>query len=340
MNLRPATAIDRDSLKLLMERTPNCSRLKIEKQHRRLDKAYREGKLCIPVSETEDQKWWRCEARFMLGDYSNWDGWEYRDGWSATLWHWRDTRPYQVLPWNCLPTDCLYIIGEQGVGDVIFFASCIQDCLPLAKKIILECDERLRKVCERNFGIETVAANFIDEGRRRKKRPLPDGVTAWASLGDLPRMWRQSLDHFPGTPYLTADPEQVERFSAYRGRTGYSWRGGQGSVKELALQDGVSLQYDQAWDEDMQRPDLDLRDDIEGVLGLLANLDKVVTVSTSVAHFAAAMGKETHVIIADHATALRERIYNFPFKWVCRKTPGRTPWYNSARVYNSLKEYL
>ena len=317
-----------------MERSTGGSVLKKRREIGRITKAFRLGKLVIPDNETESQKWWRCEARFMLGDYSDWSGWEYRDEWAATLWH---LKPYEVKPWNGLETDCLYIIGEQGIGDEVCFSSCIEECKKRAKRVIFECLPRLQSVFERSFGVETVPSDV--KGTNRYKKALPEGVTAWMSLADLPRMWRLSLSMFPRKSFLTADPSQIARFSRYKGRVGVSWRGAQGQIPELMKihPDAISLQCDMAWDEDFETPDLDLRNDIEGLLGLLVNLDKVVTVSTSVAHFASALGVETHVIIADPTTGVRGNL--FPFKWICEKTPGKTPWYGSARTYTNLNHY-
>jgi hypothetical protein len=151
-------------------------------------------------------------------------------------------------------------------------------------------------------------------------------------------MFRRHTSSFPKNPYLKALPEQIERFKDFNGKTGVSWRGAQGSIPELREFGEVSLQYDLEWDEDISliQPDLDLRNDIEGLLGLLANLKKVVTVSTSVAHFSSSLGIETHVVIADSKTATRANI--FPWKWICGDS-GRTPWYGSARVYRNLRDY-
>ena len=319
-----------------MDRSTGGSRLKKERAISHLTKAWNKGQLVIPENETETQKWWRCEARFCLGDYSDWGGWEYRDQWAATLWHWRDTSPYTVKPWDGSRTEKLYIIGEQGVGDEVLFASCLEEAKSRAQTVIVECDPRLRKTIERSFGLCAVSSQII--GTARIKQPLPDGTTAWFPLADLPRFFRRDLSSFPGKPYLTAHPAQIERFKAYKGRTGVSWRGAQGSIPELRSPDDLSLQYDRGWDEDIEEPEgLDLRDDIEGILGLLANLDQVTTVSTSVAHFACALGIKTNVVLAPPASGLRGHL--FPFKWMCEKTPGRTPWYSCATVYPDYRSW-
>lgn len=329
-----AREIDYRALRLILERSTGGSPLKVEKEVRRLSRAFRDGCLFIPPDEDERQKLWRCEARFMLGDYSDWSGWEFRDEWAATLWNWRYVNPFPVKPWNGLATDHLYVIGEQGIGDEVFFASCLPDCLKVAKRVTVECMPRNRSIFERCFGVETVSSKFAD-ATKRVKQDIPDSVTAWMSMGDLPRMFRLSRAMFPKAPYLFAEPSQVERFKGYEGRTGISWRGAQGEEKRIFGIDGVSLQYDQEWDEECELPDLDLRSDMEGVMGLLANLSKVVTVSTSVAHYACAMGKETHVILGG-SRARRENV--LPWKWVCGDD-GKTPWYPSARVFKNWQHY-
>lgn len=313
----PAREIDYKCLRLLMERSTGGSPLKKQRALDKLEKAWKRGGLFIPPNEEERQKWWRCEARFMLGDYTDWSGWEYRDEWAATLWHWRDTKPYPIPPWNGQKVGHLYIIGEQGVGDEVFFSSCIPDAKEFAQRVTLECQPRLRGIFERSFAIETVSAQLIEDGKKRVKKALPEGVDAWIPLADLPRIFRTHVSKFK--PFrLQADPAQIERFKAYRGRVGISWRGAQGQEKRIleAFPDAVSLQYDLEWDEVANVvPDLDMRNDLEGVFGLLANLSKVITVSTSVAHFACSLGVETHVIIAEPNTGVRGNI--LPWKWIC-----------------------
>lgn len=329
--LSPAREIDWKCLRLLMERSTGGSRLKKSKEIKRLDRAFNRGELFIPSNEDEKQKWWRCEARMMLGEFSDWSGWEFRDEWAKTLWF---SNPYDRPVWDKKEVDCLYIIGEQGVGDEVFFSGCIGEVKKFAKRIIFETDPRLRSVFERSFGVETVEAKI--EGSKRYKKDLPEEVNSWIALGDLPRIFRK-VKGWDNSSYIVPDLVRRAEFSSYGGRVGLSWRGAQGSIKELLglYPDAVSLQYDQEWDEDIERPDLDLRQDIEGVLGLLSNLSKLVTVSTSVAHFACSLGVETHVILADPSTSRRGNI--LPWRW---GLGGRTPWYRSARVYRNLNEYL
>lgn len=336
-----AREIDYRSIRLVLERATDGSPVKRQMALKKLDKAYRGGNLMLVPDEPSNARWARCQARFYLGDYSDWSGWELQSDYHRDCWYWKERNPFPLPRWDGSRVRKLWIFGDQGVGDEVFFASCIPDVQKLVDEVVVECDPRLCGIFERSFGVETRPAKI--EGRTRKIEGIPEGAQAWWPIGDLPRNFRRDLRHFPGVPYLRADRGQVERFAGYRGRVGINWRGAQGAERRIidAYPDAVSLQHDLEWDE--QAPDgpegLDLRNDIEGVLGLLCNLSRVVTVSSSVAHFAGALGIPVDVIIADPMTALPDRRSLLSWKWVCRATPGKTPWYGSVRVFESWSQY-
>ena len=338
--------IDYEALRFLMLRTDGRPFAK-QRAVSKFDKAWRLGELHIPASETQDQKWWRCEARFLLGDYSDWGGWQYRAPFAANCWF---VNPFLKAS-NAHPDepDCpvwtgdrvgkLGIVSEQGIGDEVFFASVLPDVIERVDSVSLETDARLCSVFERSFGIECVPAKMRrkvepdgteGEGFERvMQNPALRGCDAWVTLADLGRIFRHKTADFHRRAYLRPDPAQVERFRSLAGRVGISWRGAQGEVdwKRMVRQypNAVSLQYDQAWDEDVERPDCDLKDDLEGVLGVLANLERVVCVSTTVAHLAAASGVPTEVRLARFGSGRRSHL--IPWKWVNRKHAPQTLWY-------------
>jgi hypothetical protein len=336
-----AREIDYRSIRLVLEKATGASPLKRQNAIRKLEKAYRRGELHLVPDEPPNARWARCQARFYLGDYSDWSGWEFQSDYHRALWYWKDSNPFPIPRWDGSRVKKLWIIGDQGIGDEVFFASCIPDVQKLVDSVVIECDPRLQGIFARSFGCEVRPAQI--EGDTRKVQEPPEGAEAWWPIGDLARNFRRDLRNFPGIPYLKADREQIERFAAYRGKVGISWRGAQGSERRIveSCSYALSLQYDLEWDE--IAPDapggLDLRNDIEGVLGLLSNLSKVVSVSTSVAHFAGALGVPVDVIIADPMTALPDRRSILGWKWVCKATPGRTPWYSSVRVFDNWKQY-
>lgn len=339
-NFTPIREIDYRALRLLTERSVDGSPLKKQMELKRFDKAWREGKLGYPVEVPPDHQWRMCEARMMLGDYSNWNGWEYRSDWSAGLWHNEGSwKPFGDLlyqdggSWYGQYVDVLHVYGEQGIGDEVCFAQTLYELKGKVGQVYLETDKRLCDIFQRDIGIRCIPS-VQKEGKRYFRRT----EYPWMTLGDLLRNTRKSVQSFIRKPYLTALPEQVEKWSAYKGRVGISWRGAQGSYKledfKKLAKDPVGLQYDLAWDEEVERPDLDLRNDIEGIFGLLMNLEKLVTVSTTVAHFAGALGVKVDLILAP-LNGIRQNL--LPFKW---GRGGKTPWYSDAvTVFPNIKAY-
>ena len=111
-------------------------------------------------------------------------------------------------------------------------------------------------------------------------------------MGDLPTWYRRSKTDFPlSTHYLTADVD-----SRYQGMTGVSWVGRQGLV-EKPREGDLSLQYGVEDHYGLQVPDIDLKDDIDGLFSVIAGLEKVVSVPTTVVHIAGALGVPVELIL-------------------------------------------
>lgn len=361
---RPIDEVNYRALRLIVERADGGT-LARKREMEKIDAAYRNGTLVLPSTETEDQRWWRCEARFMLGDYSDWGGWQYRDKWAAGVWF---TNPFKCDIWRGPRRDgqqgkaeVVYLVGEQGIGDEVLFASVIPDlCRDVDAveggrgRVIVELQSKMIEPVVRSMrahGLRVEGRSALlkaDEERgegfiRIAQEPQEVGATAWVTMGELCRVYRTKRESFPRTPWLLADGVNED----YRGRVCVSWRGAQGSIPLEAMlkmyPNALSIQYDQAWDEDIERPKVDLRNDIEGVLRVLAGAEKLVTVSTSVAHIAASMGVRTDLILADKGTGRRGTL--FPWKWwsEARSKDGVTctsQWYGDhVRVYRNWRAY-
>jgi hypothetical protein len=264
----------------------------------------------------------------MLGNY-NWDGWEFRDPWATMLWMNRTAIGKPI--WKGQPGKVL-ILGEQGLGDEIMFASCIPD-VQKTNEVGITVSPRLVSIFERNFKCPVYDRN---EGKElTKAKELIGGYDYYVGLGDLPRLLRRSRADFPGTPFLEHDPARVEEMEQYRGKVGISWRGRNGFYAIKDFPPGLSLQYDIAWDEEPETAHFDVRHDLEGLLALVSVLEKVVCVSTTVAHIAGALGKKVEVILAPLQTARSKNQLNW--RWGLNKPTS--PWYNSALVYRNLDEW-
>lgn len=309
---------DYQALRLLVRQSTSSELVK-RRELDRLDRHWKRGTLAMSPAVAGWQRWMHCEARFYLGDYSKWSGWEYRDKWAAETWF---HNPYRVPVWNGEPGR-VWVVGEQGIGDEVCFGQVL-----LGMDVVFETQARLVPIFER-LGVKCVSAEIRD-GKRLAREPEAD---YWVRLGELLRVRKPAR-----RPYLNAI--RTDEFRQYRGRTAIAWRGAQGSYPLEAFKafGDLSVQYDQSWDEDCERPDLDLRDDLEGVLGLLANVDRLVTVSTTVAHLAAASGVETHLIVAPNNGARREQAI-LPWKWWSERT-RRSEWYGDhVKTFLSLHDY-
>ncbi|KAA0677028.1 tetratricopeptide repeat-containing protein [Azospirillum brasilense] len=211
----------------------------------------------------------------------------------------------------------LLVWAEQGIGDEIMFASCLDELIAPAAAVVVECDRRLVPLFARSFP-------------RAEWRPAPAdpeapcaGIDRHVAMGSLPRRLRPRLDRFPQRPsFLTADPQRAahwrERVDALGAglKVGIAWRSGLmtaerrgayaplgawGPVFALPGVVFVTLQYGDCAAEiaEAERQfgvsihrwdDLDLKDDLDGVAALMTALDLVITPASSVGELAGALG--------------------------------------------------
>jgi hypothetical protein len=259
-----------------------------------------------------------CVARLSRGDFSDWSGWEYRNEWALGSY----SPEVPNRRWRLEPAGSIAILGEQGIGDEVMFGSCIPDVMVRIPKVIFECDPRLVGPFTRALRIECKAREDItnrgDPVIRYLTRKREEEV--FIPVGDLPRLFRKSREHFPGKPFLRALPEMVEKL-CWRGRTG------QFDPKELGVEKPICLQYDH-WPfetEGMTVPDCDLRNDVEDILGIVANLAKVVTVPQTIVHFAGSVGTKVEVILPPVGSSRVED----QFRW---RYIHLMPWYRDVSV--------
>jgi len=277
-------------------------------------------------------------ARLMLGDFSDYWGWEFRGAydqgeskaWAANL-YWSET----WLPkWGGGNIPRLLVLAEQGIGDVVFIASMLPEALIRAQEVIFECDERLHCLLARSF--KTPRLKLRPERHFEDRRKDYGKIDAFIPGMDLMRMFRRDISHFPGKAYLKPDPEKVRQFESYRGRVGLCWRGRQGKIDplKLGLDNPVSLQYGPKR-EDIESPSLDLWEDVEGIVALSSVLSKVVTVPQSVMHFAGACGKRVEVLWPEEIGIENQ----FPFDWGILYNDGKLPWYPDVQTFQTFEDW-
>jgi tetratricopeptide (TPR) repeat protein len=299
-----------------------------------------------------DAHLFRAHTLLLLGDFSN--------GWAEFEWRWRnprsaiarDRRHAQVALWlgqQSLVGKTLLLHAEQGLGDTLQFARYAALVAGLGARVLLEVPLPLRTLTTGMAGVDQVFA---------RGDPLPP-FDFQCPLMSLPLSMKTTLATVPGSvPYLRADSIKIQqwrqRLGAPRGlRVGLVWSGGfrpnqpevwsvnsrrnipLATCASLALP-GVefhSLQKGQAAEAELGQllrsnwsgPQLidhaDHLQDFSDTAALIANLDLVIAVDTSVAHLAGAMGVPVWIL----------NRFDGCWRWLLERTDS--PWYPTARLY-------
>lgn len=304
-----------------------------------------------PVSPT--LRWYLSQTRLALCDWARgWDDYGSRFASGAVPYRPLAFRTWEGLP---IPNQTLVILAEQGLGDEIMFASCLQDAISRAGHCIIECEPRLAPIFRRSFPELTVLPT-----RRQEDGSWLDGVREpdWQVFsGDLPRLFRRRDEDFPQHQgYLRADPSRVnywrERLRRELGedlKIGISWRGGTprtrtqsrsvpGSswrpILEVKGCSFINLQYG---DSEAERQGLEAQAgvsiahypealaDYDETAALVCALDLVVSVCTAVIHLSGALGRPVWILTP-----------KVP-EW--RYTANRLSlaWYPSSRVFRQMQ---
>lgn len=271
----------------------------------------------------EDWRHRLCVARMILGDFSDYDGWQFRDDFSKTFHN------YPINRWNGTEVP-IYIFGEQGLGDEIMYSSILPELISRFghENVIYDGDERLSPIISRSFGIKARRRFTLKD---YYKEPLIAGA-------DLVRFFRKDLSHFPGKPFLKPNPEYVEYWKQWlhdKPKIGLAWKGRQGEFLPRELYDGeaIDLQYgDHAQVEGLIIPPVDHIKEVDKSFALVACLDKVISVPQTIIHYAGSQGITCDVIIPPSDSGEIDNSLDWSFS-------SNMPWYNSVKVYGSLYEY-
>jgi tetratricopeptide (TPR) repeat protein len=254
------------------------------------------------------------------------------------------SRPFVQPRWagESLLGRSLLVWGEQGAGDKIMLARLVREAADLAREVIVETDARLLRLMQRNMP----NVRWIVES------PEPDPVARAADLQtpicSLARFMRRDLADFTDRgAFLVSDPTGVERWKAALAelpgvRVGLVWAGNPEhqndhnrslqlkSLAPLFEVPGVSFVSLQMGKESAQiaetgLPIADLTVEIKDyadTADLVSCLDLVISVDTSVAHLAGAMGVPTWVLVP----------FCPDWRWMTA-FPETTPWYQSLKLY-------
>ena len=222
--------------------------------------------------------------------------------------------------WDGSPTDEVVLIwAEQGFGDTLMFCRYMRQVLERAPNAILEVQPHLYELIEGSM--------IVDPDRLyRQDRALPDDIGFQCSLPSLPAHLGDDGSMIPVKgAYLFADPALTAKWQGIVGdrKIGVCTQGSPRSerpyTRDLPVEFLPPLGLDFG-------PFFSLIDEgqfesFAATAAAITALDLVITVDTSVAHLAGALGKEVWLLLA----------YDPDFRWGLKGTT--TPWYPSMRIF-------
>jgi len=279
----------------------------------------------------------RALSRLQLGDFEQGlRDYEHRKALTPPL----GRRPYAEPEWRGdqdLHGKTLLLHHEQGFGDTLLFSRYARLAEARGAEVVLSVQAPLRRL------MQTLSPTIrvIGEGER------PEGFDLHAPLMSLPLAFGTTPQTIPAEPrYLASDDALRARWAARlpatgRRRIGLVWASNrenlqltQRSVGLEAMRpllevdaDWISLQKDPAPGEAAAFTALgglhlgDELEDFADTAALIDLMDLVITVDTSVAHLAGAMGRPVFILLA----------FNPDWRWLFDRSGS--PWYPSARLF-------
>jgi len=280
-----------------------------------------------------------------------------------------DGSPVRKMPcpeWdiNAQPSEgTLLIHAEQGLGDILLFASCLPDLLArLSLPCQIEAPPRLHALLERSFPQARVIEHE-PSNRDLSWLNTIEPISCHLPLGSLPQVLRRHSNDFPAhRGYLQADPQAIQRWRSEldrhqaqfpsqqsRPRIGIAWRGGlvgtAQAQRTLALDALVQalqpleatlvcLQYGEVGDELAQlqqrggpavAPGISGYGSLDDMAALTCAVDAVVTVCSTQAHLTGALGRPGVVLVPANPN------------WRYGATGDRIPWYPSLKLARQTK---
>jgi len=276
---------------------------------------------------------------------------ELEAGFAEYEWRWRcpsfatGQRALPAQPmWDggAIERRTILLHAEQGLGDTLQFLRYVPLVAGRGARVVLEVQRELLPLLGSLAGTAQVVA---------RDEPLP-AFDVHAPLLSLPHLLRTTHASIPAeVPYLRADPARVAAWREHRGmvkegvglRVGLVWDGSHGQKqnhrRSLALDalaplgevpgiQFVALQKGEAASQaSSPPPGLELINlgpalvDFGDTAAVLEQLDLTISVDTSVAHLAGALGRPVWVLLP------------FASDWRWLKERSDSPWYPTARLF-------
>jgi tetratricopeptide (TPR) repeat protein len=272
---------------------------------------------------------------------------ELGEGWDEYEWRLRSTERkgprFPEIPWagESLAGRHIYVQAEQGFGDTLQFARYIPPLAQRAGRVTVRVHQQLVTLLRESLPGITVLGDRGD----------PALYQCDAVLLSLPRLFKTRLESIPAqVPYLRVPPEAAQRWQKRLAdmqglKVGLVWAGNPEHVNDtrrsLDLKmlaplldvpgvSFVSLQFGpRAADLKTLKSKIENLgahfDDFSDTAAAVDALDLVITVDTSVAHLAGALGKPVWMLVP----------WVTDWRWLLHREDN--PWYPTMRLFRQAR---
>ena len=272
---------------------------------------------------------------------------EYEEGWELYEWRWKtddikeSVRNFSKPVWlgkGNLASKTILLHAEQGFGDSISICRYVPMVEALGAKVVLEVQQPL-------VGLFSTLKDSIHVVPRGS--PLPE-FECHCPLMSLPLALKTSVSTIPANiPYLATDPYKQKHWQNKLGakvktRIGLAWSGAQThkndhnrSIPLDLLHPFLDLDLEfHCLQKEIRAADINLLEqycriqtyendlnDFSDTAALVAQMDLVISVDTSVAHLAGALGKPVWILLP----------FVPDYRWLMEREDS--PWYPTARLF-------
>jgi hypothetical protein len=248
--------------------------------------------------------------------------------------------PPQACRWDreSIAGKTLLILSEQGLGDTIQMARYLSQVNALRPaKVVMRTQEETLALLKFNFpDIHIITGNFDESAI---------SFDYWLNTMSLPYIFQTTAENVPGrSGYLRIPPEIVDYWhnrvqvlaTKKRPKIGIAWSGRllhhanmRRSIPFSSMVDAIrpidALFFALQKQVPPEHPDhlIDLADEIitlADTAALIAEMDLIITVDTSIVHLAGAIGKETWLLLP----------YRYEWRWGLAGEQNN--WYESVKV--------
>jgi tetratricopeptide (TPR) repeat protein len=272
---------------------------------------------------------------------------KFEEGWKEYEWRWKlkgvmQERNFPQPQWDGHDINSRFILlhAEQGFGDTIQFIRYAPLVAQRGAKVIVECQQELVSLLKNVEGVY----NVVSYGKT-----LP-AFDVHCPLLSLPLLFDTKLETIPARiPYIRADATLVQKWRNRIGdvgsaiKIGLVWAGNPklkfghsrsctlsafallSEFNEITL---YSLQKEKASEDAKNPPEgmkiIDYMDDVNDfsdTAAFIQNLDLIISVDTSVAHLAGALGKPAWILLP----------FVPDWRWMTDRTDA--PWYPTMRLF-------